>query len=126
MKKIIIFLSFFLVVGSACAQKQKPLVNHRHNIDKRQKQKQVHQIKIDENYRFTFFYIAKGSRSEGVHGELYYKGTKVAKNLDPVKTEYGIFHYHGDYMQRGNLFDTSGWLPENLREIYPSSFTKYK
>ena len=54
------------------------------------------------------------------------KGKKVAKNLDPVETEYGIFHYHGDYMQRGNLFDTSGWLPENLGEIYPSSFTKYK
>ena len=73
-------------------------------------------------WELKIFYIAKGTRSEGLHGVLYKNNMEKKANRlkEEIKTDLGEFIYYGDLKDRQHLFSLSGWLPKNVNSIYPS------
>lgn len=73
----------------------------------------------DENSSWRMWYIAKGTRSEGLHGAILNKdefvhGTKIGeKKLVVGKT----YFWCGTWDSRENLFSLSGWLPESSNRV---------
>ena len=74
---------------------------------------------LDEG-KLKIWYIAMGSRSEGLHGEL--QGVKVneKKKGMQIESSIGTLIYFGEWDQREHLFSRSGWLPADLEGIHPS------
>ena len=79
-------------------------------------------VKSAGEYKLLVYYIAKGTRSEGVHGVLVKNGEVVdaVQDQTELKTGFGVLVYRGPWEERTLLFDQSGWLPEDLTGIYPS------
>jgi hypothetical protein len=71
---------------------------------------------------WRMWYIFKGTRSEGLHGELVINGrirtgTKVGEKFE---SDGGTLIWHGPWDDRKQLFSKSGWLPEDLSAVCPS------
>jgi hypothetical protein len=71
---------------------------------------------------WRMWYIFKGTRSEGLHGELAINckirtGTNVGEKF---QSDGGTWIWHGAWDDRKHLFSKSGWLPEDLSSVYPS------
>lgn len=63
-----------------------------------------------DGWKLVVYVTNKGSRSQGIHGDLYYKGEKVdGKRGQTITTPLGEVHYHGSEMERAHLWDTTGW-----------------
>ena len=79
-------------------------------------------VKSAGEYKLLVYYIAEGTRSEGIHGVLVENGEVVDALQDQteLKTGLGILVYRGPWEKRTLLFDQSGWLPKDLTGIYPS------
>lgn len=78
--------------------------------------------KSDKSATWRMWYIAKGTRSEGLHGtitegdkEVYGKALQESRVVDGRKLVW-----HGAWDERKNLFSKSGWLPEDIKSVYPS------
>jgi hypothetical protein len=71
---------------------------------------------------WRMWYIAKGTRSEGLHGALSVDGAWLSgkTNGATAVTGLGEFVWHGDWDSRKLLFSKSGWLPSDLSSVYPS------
>ena len=74
---------------------------------------------LDEG-KLKIWYIAMGSRSEGLHGEL--QGVKVNEKRKGMQigSSIGTLTYWGEWKHREHLFSMSGWLPADLEAIRPS------
>lgn len=77
---------------------------------------------------WKLWYIFKGSRSEGLHGELVTDGRTVVGSTIGEKVTLGenTWVWHGAWDDRKHLFSKSGWLPEDLSVISPSWSKKAK
>ncbi|QQL44426.1 hypothetical protein [Sulfuriroseicoccus oceanibius] len=73
-------------------------------------------------WEWRMWYISKGTRSEGLHGELVING-KIrtgAKTGEKFDSDGKTWIWHGAWDGRKQLFSKSGWLPEDLSTVYPS------
>jgi hypothetical protein len=75
-----------------------------------------------KHQQWKMWYIFKGTRSEGLHGELVINGkvrtgTKVGEKFG---SDGRTWIWHGAWDDRKQLFSNSGWLPEDLSTVYPS------
>ena len=74
------------------------------------------------DYQLYIYYVSKGTKSEGIIGRLR-KGDKEIIGTDigeKIKTPFGIYIWHGAIKDRKQLWDISGWLPEEISTVYPS------
>ena len=63
-----------------------------------------------EGWKLVVYITNKGSRSQGIHGDLFYDGKKVdGKRGEAIATPLGDVYYHGSEMERAHLWDTTGW-----------------
>lgn len=64
-------------------------------------------------YELRLYYVARGTRSEGVHGILLENGEVVADSTPgrTLETDLGTLVCRGPWEDRTLLFDRSGWLP---------------
>lgn len=69
--------------------------------------------------KLKIWYIAKGTRSEGLHGEIEGIDISPGKGIK-LQTEVGQLVYRGPWNERSQLFSRSGWIPLDLEGIYPS------
>lgn len=76
-------------------------------------------VRSSGEYQFAIYYVAKGTRSQGIHGRLIRKNAEIlgTKLEETIKTPWGIFVWHGPAQQRKNLWDLSGWLPQDIASI---------
>jgi hypothetical protein len=78
--------------------------------------------KSDKTAKWQMWYIAKGTRSEGLHGTITIGEKvvygKVLKEL-MVVDGWGLV-WHGSWDDRKQLFAKSGWLPEDIKTVSPS------
>ena len=67
-------------------------------------------------------YVAKGSKSEGVHGALYHDGVEVfgKQKGETLDTPLGKMTWKGSREKCKHLFDPSGWHAENANWMRPS------
>ena len=67
---------------------------------------------------WRMWYIAKGTRSEGMHGILQMKKKVIhGSKLYEEKTISGrVFVWYGSWDSRKALFSSSGWLPKDVTE----------
>jgi len=79
-------------------------------------------IRKGKECELRVWYFNKGTRSEGLHGELLIAGEMIAgkKQGDSVSCDLGEFIWHGTSEDRKLPFARSGWLPKDLSGIYPS------
>lgn len=65
--------------------------------------------KGDWELRITF--RAKNTRSEGQHGELFYKGRKITAKTtgEEIETALGKMKYYGDAERIRHQWELSGW-----------------
>jgi hypothetical protein len=77
---------------------------------------------------FRLWYIAKGTRSEGIHGALFVEGKWIiGKEVgETVVSKCGIYVWSGAWDQRKVMWAKSGWLPKELSTVYPSWNIKTK
>ncbi len=58
----------------------------------------------------NIFITQKGTRSEGSHGRLLFKGKEVGGKQDETKNlPIGMVQYKGPVHAKANLWDASGW-----------------
>ena len=71
---------------------------------------------------WRMWYIFKGTRSEGLHGELVINGKiRTGKKVgEKFESDDGTWIWYGAWDDRKQLFSKSGWLPEDLSTVYPS------
>jgi len=63
-----------------------------------------------EGWKLVVYVTNKGTRSQGIHGDLFHNGTPVSgKRGQTLTTPLGDVYYHGSEMERANLWDTTGW-----------------
>lgn len=68
------------------------------------------QIYEKEGWKLIVYITNKGSRSQGIHGNLYHDGQQVeGKRGQIIVTPLGEIYYHGSEMERAHLWDTTGW-----------------
>lgn len=71
-------------------------------------------IKDLGNGKLKIWIIEKGTRSEGLHGEL--EGMEDPRaTTKSLTTSSGTFVFRGDWEDRPYLWAASGWLPEDLK-----------
>jgi hypothetical protein len=73
------------------------------------------------DWELRIFYRAKGSRSEGQHGALFFKGKEIppGKTGDEKKTPFGLMMYYGNTYEL--LWETTGWNFKDKGKILRSS-----
>jgi len=79
--------------------------------------------KYENRSIWRLWYIMMETRSEGLHGELFNSDNKsiIGKEKgEKMVVQNTIFIWKGFFEDRKNLFDQSGWIPENFEEYYPS------
>lgn len=63
-----------------------------------------------EGWKLVVYVTNKGTRSQGIHGDLFHNGSPVSgKKGETLTTPLGELYYHGSEMERANLWDTTGW-----------------
>ncbi|WP_300666876.1 hypothetical protein [Desulfoluna sp.] len=63
-----------------------------------------------EGWKLVVYITNKGTRSQGIHGDLYHNTQKVTgKRGQMLTTPLGEVYYHGSEMERAHLWDTTGW-----------------
>ncbi len=79
-------------------------------------------VRESGDYKLFIYFTAKGTRSEGIFGLLKVKDKEVIGKAegDKINTPFGTYVWHGPIKERKQLWDRSGWLPEDLSKIYPS------
>ena len=79
-------------------------------------------VKSEGTSSWKFWYIAKGTRSEGLHGILVINGKVThGKAIGDERDALGQkYVWYGTWDSRKTLFSKSGWLPVNLSAVYPS------
>ena len=101
---LIIFFPITLVIASSghAPPKNDP-ENQKHVIDT----KKPSILKKGDSSEWRLWYIAKGTRSEGLHGALEKDGKWLygKKNGEIVETELGNFVWHGNWDERKLLFN---------------------
>ena len=61
-------------------------------------------------WALLLFVIDRGSRSQGVHGELYHKGRPITgRKGETLDTPMGRLSYHGPELERRKIWEISGW-----------------
>jgi hypothetical protein len=120
MQKTATLLAVILVAMCGCMSAKEKNLKHpnspKHSID-------LNTPDIVEDLdkgKLKIWYIAKGSRSEGLHGEI--EGIEVNEKRKgmQIDSSIGPLTYCGEWNQREHLFSRSGWLPADLEGIYPS------
>ena len=81
-------------------------------------------INSDPHWICKVWYLAKGTRSEGMHVQLLFDGKLLPTGAGAlaetkVKTPYGEFEWKGAWKERKNLFDLSGYAPVKIETLYP-------
>lgn len=82
------------------------------------------QIVFENKFVWKLWYIAIATRSEGMHGDLLDTDGKrvVGKSVGERRVVQNVvFIWEGPLEGRENLFDSSGWLPEDSSRYAPSS-----
>ena len=71
---------------------------------------------------WKFWYIFKGTRSEGLHGSLKINDEdKLGKTIGEKFAVNGhTYVWYGRWDKREQLFSKSGWFPAELKILYPS------
>ena len=117
-----------LLLACSCSEKQPPpitgILTHPgqgyedHEIDLAKPDV----VKRKGQYELRVYYIAKGTRSEGLHGVLIVNGSVVDDAVadKEMKADVGLLHCHGPWQKRKLLFVSSGWLPMDTSTISPS------
>jgi hypothetical protein len=83
-----------------------------------------------EGWKLVVYITNKGTRSQGIHGDLYHNTQKVAgKRGETLTTPLGEIYYHGSEMERAHLWDTTGWTITGKSGFFnlptpPSEFDK--
>jgi len=114
------FMAMIAVALSGCMSAKKSTLQHadspEHSIDL----KAADIVKDLDQGKLKIWYIAKGTRSEGLHGEL--EGVEVDSKTKGMQLEssIGTLTYHGEWNERDHSFSMSGWLPSDLIGIHPS------
>jgi hypothetical protein len=80
-------------------------------------------VKRSGHFVLRIYYIAKGTRSEGLHGVLTAKGLVIddSSGGSELTTDLGPVLCHGPWGSRKLLFGKSGWLPKDAGEMPPSA-----
>jgi len=79
-------------------------------------------VKKAGSYELRIYYVAKGTRSEGLHGVLTANGAVVDDSVaaKEMETDVGLLRCHGPWQNRKLLFASSGWLPKDTSATTPS------
>jgi hypothetical protein len=108
-----------MAVACGCASTEKEIILHpdhpEYSIDLRHPDI----TKNLEKGKLKIWYIAKGTRSEGLHGEIEGMDISPKKGMK-IQTKDGTLVYAGSWNERTQLFSMSGWLPTDLKDINPS------
>ncbi|BCS96161.1 hypothetical protein DSLASN_17930 [Desulfoluna limicola] len=85
--------------------------DHLSQVDTTQAREQMpERIYEKEGWKLVVYITNKGTRSQGIHGDLFYNDKQVdGKRGQIIATPLGEVHYHGSEMERAHLWDTTGW-----------------
>lgn len=85
--------------------------SHRSQMDAPGAREQMpERIYEAEGWKLVVYITNKGTRSQGIHGDLFHDGAKVyGKRGQTLTTPLGEVRYHGSEMERAHLWDTTGW-----------------
>ena len=80
-------------------------------------------VKTSGDYRISLYFIAKGTRSEGIHGTIHIKEVEVFGESagQILNTPFGRYRWHGQLKNRKHLWDRTGWIPIDPGSISSSS-----
>jgi hypothetical protein len=120
MQKIkIAFIAVLMAMTCSCASTGKGILIHPDHPDYSVDLYHPDITKNLEKGKLKIWYIAKGTRSEGLHGEIV--GMKITPEKGmKIQTKIGTLIYMGSWSERTLLFSRSGWLPIDSKDIYPS------
>ena len=105
-----------LLVPFVCSGGEKELV-HPNNPEIRINLEAPDFIKDLGDGKLKIWGIEKGTRSEGLHGQL--EGIDdPSDKVHSIQTSDGKMVYRGDWDDRPFAWSVSGWLPENLKEPF--------
>lgn len=115
---MVITLTVFIASCGGNAMKSGPVPyssdmgpNHLSQMDTTRAREQMpERIYEKEGWKLVVYITNKGTRSQGIHGDLFYKDKIVdGKRGQTITTPLGEVHYHGSEMERAHLWDTTGW-----------------
>ena len=118
-KTKITLIAILMVVACGCASTEKEILLHPDRPEYSINLNSPDITKNLEEGKLKIWYIAKGTRSEGLHGEIEGMNISPEKGMK-LQTKAGTLVYAGSWNERTQLFSRSGWLPVDLDGIYPS------
>ena len=118
-KMKITLVTILMAVACGCASTEKGTLLHPNHPEYSIDLGNPDIIENLEKGRLKIWYIAKGTRSEGLHGEIEGIDISPEKGMT-LQTEAGTLIYAGSWDERTQLFSMSGWLPADSKDIYPS------
>ena len=116
--RMVMTLTIFIASCGGTAMKSGPAPfsrdmgpNRLAQVDTAQAREQMpERIHEKEGWKLVVYITNKGTRSQGIHGDLFYDGKKVdGKRGEAITTPLGEVYYHGSEMERAHLWDTTGW-----------------
>ena len=119
-KKIIAALLAFILSLSSCTSSGEKLLTHPNQSSYKIDLNNPDITKKLKEEKLKIWYVAKGTRSEGLHGVLEGLIIEGKKNGMVIESSIGPLTYFGEWNEREHLFSFSGWLPSDTRNIYPS------
>lgn len=117
MQKIkITLVAILMAVVCGCASTEKGILLHPDRPEYSIDLSSPDITKDLEEGKLKIWYIAKGTRSEGLHGEIEGMNISPEKGMK-LQTKAGTLVYAGSWNERTQLFSMSGWLPTDLKDI---------
>ena len=108
-----------MAMTCGCASTEKGILIHPDHPDYSVDLNSPDITKDLEKGKLKIWYIAKGTRSEGLHGEIEGMEITPEKGMK-IQTKIGTLIYLGSWDERPLLFSRSGWLPVDSKDIDPS------
>ena len=119
-KKVITALIAFILSLSGCvSSEEKPLTHPNHSTYEIDLSSPDITKKLKAG-TLKIWYIAKGTRSEGLHGVLEGIEIEEKKRGMVIESSIGPLTFFGEWNEREHSFSVSGWLPSDTGTIYPS------
>jgi hypothetical protein len=118
-KMKITLIAILMTALCGCASTEKEILSHPDHSEYSIDLNSPDIVKDLEKGKLKIWYIAKGTRSEGLHGEIEGMNISPEKGMK-LQTKAGTLIYAGSWNERTQLFSMSGWLPTDLKDIHPS------
>ena len=97
-------------IKSGPTTSSRSMENRRHQTPLQHLKQIPERIYKKNGWTLIVYITNKGSRSQGIHGNLYHNGQRVdGQRGKTIATPLGEVYYHGSEMERAHLWDTTGW-----------------